>query len=268
MVSWAGAIACAALAVAISPGSAAAARVRALWPQAGRRRVVRPSVAGGVALVAMSGFLVAGPAGALAAVAVAATVRRRRVVASSERLATEAAGQLAEAIARITEELRAGAHPAAALRGNGADGPHAELVLGPAAAAAALGDDVPAALRRAARAGPGGAAGVERLAAAWALAERHGIPLAGLLGGVAADIRWRVRFGNGVRAQLAGPRATAAVLTVLPALGVGFGQLVGADPIGVLRSGLLGQVLLVVGVALGAAGEAWSGRILRRAVPG
>jgi tight adherence protein B len=102
---------------------------------------------------------------------------------------------------------------------------------------------------------------------AWSLAERHGIPLAELLGQAHEDIRWRVRFAAGVRAELAGPRATAAVLTALPLLGIGLGQLVGADPVGVLRSGVLGQVLLVAGVALVAAGHAWSERILSSAVP-
>ena len=40
-----------------------------------------------------------------------------------------------------------------------------------------------------------------------------------------------------------------------------------ADPVGVLRGGLLGQALLVTGVALAAAGVAWSEQILRAAVP-
>jgi hypothetical protein len=48
---------------------------------------------------------------------------------------------------------------------------------------------------------------------------------------------------------------------------LGLGQLVGADPIGVLRTGVLGQALLVLGVGLAAAGMAWSERILRAAVP-
>jgi tight adherence protein B len=81
------------------------------------------------------------------------------------------------------------------------------------------------------------------------------------------DIRWRVRFGASVQALLAGPRATAGVLTALPGLGVALGQLLGADPIGVLRAGPLGQVLLVVGIGLVAAGRAWTDQILRRAVP-
>ena len=57
------------------------------------------------------------------------------------------------------------------------------------------------------------------------------------------------------------------MLTALPGLGVVLGQLLGADPIGVLRGGPLGQALLVVGLGLVAAGRAWTEQILRRAVP-
>jgi tight adherence protein B len=126
---------------------------------------------------------------------------------------------------------------------------------------------VPAALRREAARHDGVAPDIERIAAAWSMAERFGVPLAELLAQAHRDIRWRVRFASTVRAQLAGPRATAVVLTALPALGLGLGQLVGADPVAVLRGGPLGQAMLVVGAGLAAAGAAWSDRILRSAVP-
>ena len=102
---------------------------------------------------------------------------------------------------------------------------------------------------------------------AWSVAERHGVPLADLLARTQQDIRWRTRFGAAVRAQLAGPRATASVLTALPALGLGLGQLIGADPLGVLRGGVIGQLLLVIGTTLALAGATWSEHILRAAVP-
>jgi tight adherence protein B len=138
-------------------------------------------------------------------------------------------------------------------------------VLGPAATAAALGDGVPAALAARAECHPGVAGDIGRVAKAWALADRHGVPPVDLLATVVADMRWRMAHGRGVRAQLAGPRATAAVLTALPGLGVALGELIGAAPLAVLRSGVLGQLLVVLGVGLAAAGSAWTDRIIRGA---
>ena len=263
------AIACSTAAAALlcAPGAAARGRLAALWPSGSRGRTWRPWSAGPVALAMISGLVMAGPGGAVAAVVVALTARARHRARRSARVAGAVAEQLADAVRRVADELAAGSHPTAALSGLRADGPLAREVLGPAAAAARLGDDVPAALRRAAAAHPEVAPDVERVAAAWALAERHGIPLAALLSGAQEDIRWRVRFGRTVGAQLAGPRATATVLTSLPVLGLAMGQLIGADPIGVLRGGVLGQALVVIGVGLAAAGSAWTERILRSAVP-
>jgi tight adherence protein B len=263
------AAACAALAVAVAcaPQPRAVARFAALWPAPRSRRTRWPSLAGPVLVGGLAGAALAGIGGALAGALTALVVRKRQAGRRAAHDAATAAEQMAAAVARITDELRAGSHPAAALAGSDVDGPLARSVLAPAAVAARLGDGVAPALRRGAASRPGISADVERIAMAWALAERHGIPLADLLGRAHEDIRWRVRFAATVRAQLAGPRATAAVLTTLPLLGIGLGQLIGADPVGVLRGGPLGQVLLVVGIALMAAGSAWSERILDSAVP-
>lgn len=256
-----------AAALLCAPGPCSRARLAGLHPAAATTRRLSPGTAAPVVLAGLVGLLVAGPAGAGAAALLAVVVRGRRRRTRAARDAAAAAEQLADALRRITDELRAGSHPTAALAGVDADGPLARAILAPAAAAAQLGDDVPAALRRAAIARPDVAADVERVAGAWALAERHGVPLADLLAGAQEDIRWRFRFGNTVRAQLAGPRATATVLTALPVVGIGLGQMLGADPVAVLRGGVLGQVLLVVGVALAAAGSTWTDHILRSAVP-
>jgi tight adherence protein B len=245
----------------------AAVRMAALWPPRRPRRRRRPLVAGPALVGVLAGMTLAGPGGAVAGllVTLATARRRRRDRAAADAAAT--AGELADAVARIGEELRAGSHPAAALAGVAADGPRARTVLAGAAVAARLGDGISAALRREAVQRPQLAAEIERIATAWSLAERYGVPLAELLGQAHRDIRWRVRFAGTVRAQLAGPRATAVVLTALPLFGLGLGQLVGADPIGVLRGGFLGQVMLVVGVGLAATGASWSEHILRAAVP-
>lgn len=249
------------------PGPVGAARLARRSP--GRRpQRWRSWAVGSVLIGGLVGLLVGGPAGAGTGLLVALVARRRRAARAAREAGARATGQLADALQRITDELRAGSHPAAALAGCGADGPLAEAMLAPAAAAAGLGDDVPAAFRHTAAGLPGVAEDLAHVGSTWALAERHGIPLADVLGDVHAAIRWRLRFTAGVHAQLAGPRATATVLTVLPLLGIGLGQLMGADPIGTLRGGVLGQALLVVGIGLVTAGNAWTERILVQAMGG
>ncbi|MEP9391903.1 type II secretion system protein F [Gordonia sp. VNK1] len=100
-----------------------------------------------------------------------------------------------------------------------------------------------------------------RIAIAWQTADRYGLPLAELLDSVRADLVERRGFDDRTRAGLAGPRATASVLAVLPLLGIALGQATGARPVQILTGGGLGGVLLVVGAGLVAAGLVWSERI-------
>jgi tight adherence protein B len=80
------------------------------------------------------------------------------------------------------------------------------------------------------------------------------------------DLRAQARVETELRAAVAGPRASAAVLAGLPVVGLGMGSGVGADPWRVLTTTGTGTVLLVAGVALEVAGVVWSGRLVRRAV--
>jgi tight adherence protein B len=117
------------------------------------------------------------------------------------------------------------------------------------------------------RAGPGelGTA-LARIAAATRLSTRTGCSLAAVASAVEDDLRARARHRSELRTATAGPRASAAVLAGLPLLGLLMGSGVGADPWRVLTTTAVGQVLLVVGVALEAAGLAWSHRLLQRAL--
>jgi tight adherence protein B len=257
-----------ALAVLVLPGSAAPFRLATLQRSSGRSTAARvlPTTAV-TAAGAVAGLLALGPAGALVGGAAAVLWRRRQERARCDRAAAATTATLADALDRITEELRACAHPATALRGVAADAEPARAVLGPSATAAALGEGVGAAIAAEAARRPEVDRPLRQVAAAWSLAEQHGVPLADLLAGVHADLRWRLAHAGRVGAALAGPRATAAVLTGLPVLGILLGELVGAAPLQVLRGGVLGQMLVVCGVGLAAAGAAWSGAILRSAVP-
>ncbi|HTF48784.1 MAG TPA: type II secretion system F family protein [Pseudonocardia sp.] len=216
---------------------------------------------------ALGGGLLAGVGGALAA-AIASGVGYHRWRAGAVRRghSTEVAALL-DAVAVMTAELRAGAHPAGAAASAAAGAGVVHRVLTSVAAGAQLGAQVPALLERHASNEPAIADELRRMAAAWALAERHGATLAELMDAVRADLEARVRLAGQIKAQLAGPRASSAVLAGLPVLGVALGQGIGANPWQVLTGTPVGQVLLVVGTGLVCAGMLWSGRITGKAVP-
>jgi tight adherence protein B len=65
---------------------------------------------------------------------------------------------------------------------------------------------------------------------------------------------------------MAGPRASATVLALLPCVGVALGEAMGAAPVNVLLSTPMGQLLLVVGCALVWAGMAWTAKLTEQAV--
>jgi tight adherence protein B len=243
------------------PPAAARGRLRALGPRSdGRPRGAVSRVPAVVPALAGLGLaaLVAGVGGAVAAVVLGAVVLRGR----RARARTETTAGLAEGLAAFAGELRAGHPPAAAAAAAGRDaGTAARRALARVEATARLGGDVPAALREQATTDPLAGPHLRRLADAWSLADRHGIGLAALAEAVAEDLRARARFAGRLGAQLAGPRTTAAVLAALPGIGLLLGQLVGAHPFGVLTGTGVGQVLLVVGAFLVAAGLEWSRRL-------
>ncbi|WP_189221279.1 type II secretion system F family protein [Saccharothrix coeruleofusca] len=238
-----------AAALAALPPPRAHRRLRALRPEPRRRwRWRRP----GTPVVAVAGALlglVAGVGGALAGALLASVLWRehRDRVARRDRLAATAA--LAAGLKAFTAELRAGAHPAAAAANTAEDcAPPAAEVFDTIATTAARGGDVEAALAH---------TDAAPLARAWRLADAHGVPLAGALEAVGRDLDRRAAFARQVRARMAGPRASVAVLAALPVFGLLLGEFSGAGPVQVLRTTLAGQVLLVLGAVLVCAGLRW-----------
>jgi tight adherence protein B len=236
-------------------------RRRVLAPARRARRVsARWRWAGGVLAGLAAAFVL--PAGVVVAAAVVvgtAMLRLRRARARRRRI--DEAAALQSALDVLAGELRAGAHPVAAFE----------------TAATEVVDDVAAALRAvAARARLGVDVGVglrsaasesvvpsywNRLAVCWDMAHRHGLAIALLMRTAQRDLVERARFESRVSAGMAGARATAGVLAVLPVVGIALGQLVGADPLSFLFSGGVGGWLLAVGATLSCAGLLWSDRI-------
>ncbi|WKD62187.1 Bacterial type II secretion system protein F domain protein [Corynebacterium ciconiae DSM 44920] len=104
-----------------------------------------------------------------------------------------------------------------------------------------------------------------RIGALWQLSEHHGIGLASLLERTQQQLDQAQRHDSSVQAALQGPMATAVILSLLPALGVGLGSLMGAAPLAFLSGTSLGGVLLLVGTALICGGVLWTYSIINKA---
>ena len=158
---------------------------------------------------------------------------------------------VAHATQVIAGQLRIGALPVAALAQAAKDSPALER----AAATQAIGGDVARALQDASMAP--GREGLASLARAWRLGESSGAPVASLAEQVSEQVRRDHATQQMVEAELAGPRATSKLLLALPALGVLMGRFAGGDPVRFLTTTLVGQLCLLVGVGLAAAGTLW-----------
>jgi len=103
------------------------------------------------------------------------------------------------------------------------------------------------------------------LAACFDIAEASGCPLADILTRYAAHLEAGEDAAGARRTALAGPKATAAILTWLPFAGLALAMLLGVDAAGILLGTPLGLLCLAAGAGLAAAGRIWSGRLVRSA---
>ncbi len=247
------------------PDTRAATRLRNLAGKRPRKRLrtPKPSAVTLLAGALATGWLVAGPGGAAAATLLTVTIRHQLRHSTQGSHALAATDGLAEALRSLGAGLRAGAHPASAAESAAADAPPpTDATMRAIAAAARLDGDMTRALATVST--PTLTTALTRVAAAWQLAQRHGLPLADVLDAVRRDLEQRARFSRQVLARMAGPKASALVLSLLPALGIAMGEAMGARPLHVLTTTGLGQLLLVTGVTFLCAGVAWSGRITTR----
>lgn len=192
----------------------------------------------------------------------------RRPARSARARAVEGrGGDLGAVLLAVAARLRAGAPPDEAWR----------AVLGPAAERAP-GEPLPSvpALLAAVERGAGHGLPLVRRPDAALRVRAHavvvgtrtatelGAPLADVLDDLAASVAADAEHAGEVAAALAGPRATARVLVLLPALGVLVGTALGARPWDVLTSGGAGTACGALGLLLVLAGRAWVTALLRR----
>jgi len=218
-----------------------------------------------LALGALLGGLVGGVA--LALLTVAGLLATRRVLESRRRQAAERREKLraGEACVVLAGELRAGRAPADALEAAArlAEGPTRQVLLA-AAAAGRLGGDVPVALSHGASASAAPEL-LRGLSACWRVCSQAGSGLAAAVDRLADAVVARHEQDRAVETALAGPRATALVLAVLPLGGVGLAAALGARPWHVLFGTPAGFVCLFVGCALDVLGLWWTNQLVARA---
>lgn len=257
------AVAAAALAVSVMLISSPRRRVAPMPPR--NRPGALPAAAwwmpAGAALtiaVAMGLSLSAG----VSAVLVGFTTVTRRIRHRHLRQGLDESRALEAALDILVGELRAGVHPVRAFYVAAAETTAADVGAGlrAVAARAELGAEVPAGLRGIA-AGSVLAADWERLAVSWQLASDYGLAMSTLMRTAQRDITERQRFSARVTAQMAGARATTAILAGLPGLGMLLGQLIGAAPLRFLFGNHTGGLVLVTGVMLTCCGLFWADRI-------
>jgi tight adherence protein B len=182
-----------------------------------------------------------------------AIVGRLGIGPASRRNRAQARVRVIQALAALSAELQAGQPPLAALVNAGG-----EPSAWPATTAVVrLGGDVVRSLQDDARAD----SVLGQLAACWQVAADSGAGLAASVTRLAASARMAEDIRVNLEAQLAGPRATARMLGMLPLVGIGFGMLLGSDPLSWLLTTAPGRACLVAGALLVLAGTWWTGRI-------
>lgn len=221
------------------------------WPAAG---AVAAVVAVGVGLLAEGRTLVLGLVALTGAGGVSLLVRSRR----ARRAASVRTDLVAEFCETLRGELGAGQPPVRGLRRACETWDH----LTPVAVAAELGADVPAALRRAGEAP--GAQGLREVASAWQVSAASGASMAHAVARVADSARRRQATSRLVASELAGARATAALLAVLPVGVLAMGAGIGSDPVAFLLRTPVGLACLAAGVVLALSGLLWIERVAAR----
>lgn len=242
----------------------------------GRERTGSAVVAGPGGAGWLVGLLVAGAVIVVSRLVIAALLAGGLVAAvlvgwqrrQGRRRALACRANVVELCQAMAAELRAGADARAALLAAVAGLPASRtdpmFARLAAVAAAPYGEVAP---ELAALSLSQGAGGLADLAACWRVSERYGSGLEPALVRLARALRADEQVRRELTAQLAGPRATAALLALLPVVGVAMGWAVGADPLRVLLRTGPGQAGLLVGAALDVAGLLWTSRIARAVEP-
>lgn len=198
------------------------------------------------------------PAPSASASVVSRTVTAVRDLRGRRRRPAERRTAVIELCDGISAELAAGRTPETALA-------RAAAVVDPelrTALAAAPGGGVEVAARLGRAAELPGAEGLRLLAGCWLIGAERGGMFGAVVAGLAAALRDEQAHRAEVAAQLAGPRATARLLAMLPLLGLAMGAALGARPLAFLLGTVPGVACLIAGLGLDLLGLWWTRRLV------
>ena len=261
-----------ALALARSPSRPPARRLQVALPAratpsaapGGQAAARRHGLAVAAVLAAILGLFAGAPLPLVAAgpgaVLADAWVRRRRAA----RLVRARTAAITDVAFALAAELRAGHPPRAALAAAAAASTVLREPLTAAAAAVGSGATTLDELRLLARVP--GCTGLTAVAAAWAVTEQAGGPVADVLDRLAAALDADCANAAALDATLAGPRATMLLLAALPVVGVALGESIGAHPTRLLLHHPLGWALLAGAALLDLLGVGWIRALSRGAL--
>lgn len=226
----------------------------------GRTLVLAGLVAGVAAVVLLGAPLPVLPLAVALTAVVPCMLRRRR----ARRVVARRAGDVVDVVFALAAELRAGRTPGRALALVAGAGTSLAPQLSQAAAAVDAGGSASVELGRIADLP--GCGGLRSTAAAWAVTESAGGPVADVLDRMGEVLDAEAQSRAALDAALAGPRATMALLAALPVLGLVLGQSLGAHPVGLLLRRPLGWSLLAGGAVLDITGVVWTRLLVGRAL--
>lgn len=175
--------------------------------------------------------------------------------------------ELGDAIALMAAPVRVGVTPASALRAAVAAMPVGGPLQGlfdDLVGAAARGESVAAVWLRHAQ--ERGNADLRFVGQAWWLTEVTGAPLASALDTAEQVLRDRERSRQRLTSAVAGPRASMAVLALLPLCGPFVGLAFGVSPRALYLSSNAAMVSVALGVLIGLLAWWWSRRIIAGAI--
>ncbi|MDQ1250910.1 MAG: tight adherence protein [Actinomycetota bacterium] len=162
----------------------------------------------------------------------------------------------ADVVLALSAELSTGLPLDVALRRAGADRDFMVRSVG----AVRVGGDVPAALRTDAQ--EFDLAVLAALAAVWQVSAGSGAGLSDAAYRLGAAALQRERLRRDLASQMAGPKATARVLALLPLIGLVLGSGIGGSPFAWLLGTPAGWGVLIVGLTLEVVGVLWVRRLV------